>query len=57
MRDVLAQRSGVCQDFAHVMIGFRRSLRIPALYVSGYGQWIIQRQPGFRRRKISSKTQ
>ncbi len=36
MRDVLAQRRGVCQDFAHVMLGLCRSLKIPALYVSGY---------------------
>ena len=36
MRDVLTQRRGVCQDFAHVMIGLCRTLRIPALYVSGY---------------------
>lgn len=36
MREVLAQGRGVCQDFAHVMIGLCRSLRIPALYVSGY---------------------
>jgi transglutaminase-like putative cysteine protease len=36
MRDVLAQGRGVCQDFAHVLIGLCRSLRIPALYVSGY---------------------
>jgi transglutaminase-like putative cysteine protease len=36
MRDVLAARRGVCQDFAHVMIGLCRSLKIPALYVSGY---------------------
>ncbi len=36
MRDVLAQRRGVCQDFAHVMIGCCRSIKIPALYVSGY---------------------
>ena len=36
MRDVLRQRSGVCQDFAHVMIGMCRSLKIPARYVSGY---------------------
>lgn len=36
MREVLAQRLGVCQDFAHVMLGLARSLRIPALYVSGY---------------------
>lgn len=36
MRDVLKNRRGVCQDFAHVMIGLCRSLKIPALYVSGY---------------------
>jgi transglutaminase-like putative cysteine protease len=36
MLGVLAQRRGVCQDFAHVLIGLCRSLRIPALYVSGY---------------------
>lgn len=36
MRDVLVQRRGVCQDFAHVMIGICRALKIPARYVSGY---------------------
>ena len=36
MREVLAQRRGVCQDFAHVLLGLCRTLRIPALYVSGY---------------------
>ena len=36
MREVLQQRQGVCQDFAHVMLGLCRSIRIPALYVSGY---------------------
>jgi transglutaminase-like putative cysteine protease len=36
MRDVLQDRRGVCQDFAHVMIGMCRVLKIPALYVSGY---------------------
>jgi transglutaminase-like putative cysteine protease len=35
-RDVLRDRRGVCQDFAHVMIGLCRVLKIPALYVSGY---------------------
>jgi transglutaminase-like putative cysteine protease len=35
-RDVLQERRGVCQDFAHVMIGLCRTLKIPALYVSGY---------------------
>ena len=36
MSDVLRDRRGVCQDFAHVMIGLCRALKIPALYVSGY---------------------
>jgi transglutaminase-like putative cysteine protease len=35
-RDVLKDRRGVCQDFAHVMISLCRVLKIPALYVSGY---------------------
>jgi len=35
-RDVLRDKRGVCQDFAHVMIGLCRVLKIPALYVSGY---------------------
>ena len=29
-------RRGVCQDFAHLMIGCLRSLGIPCRYVSGY---------------------
>lgn len=36
MREVLEARSGVCQDFAHVMLGLCRALKIPARYVSGY---------------------
>jgi transglutaminase-like putative cysteine protease len=36
MRDVLQARAGVCQDFAHVMLGLCRALKIPARYVSGY---------------------
>jgi transglutaminase-like putative cysteine protease len=36
LREVLAQRSGVCQDFAHVMLGMCRALKMPARYVSGY---------------------
>jgi len=35
-REVLRDKRGVCQDFAHVMIGLCRVLKIPALYVSGY---------------------
>ena len=34
--DVLADRRGVCQDFAHVLLALCRSIEIPALYVSGY---------------------
>ncbi len=36
MRDVIKDRRGVCQDFAHFMIGLCRSLKIPARYISGY---------------------
>jgi transglutaminase-like putative cysteine protease len=36
VRDVLRDQRGVCQDFAHVMIGLCRAVKIPALYVSGY---------------------
>jgi len=36
MREVLKARHGVCQDFAHVMLGLCRALKIPARYVSGY---------------------
>ena len=34
--EVLSDRRGVCQDFAHVMLGMCRSIGIPARYVSGY---------------------
>jgi transglutaminase-like putative cysteine protease len=33
---VLAQRAGVCQDFAHLMIAGLRAIGLPARYVSGY---------------------
>ncbi|MBU2580463.1 MAG: transglutaminase family protein [Alphaproteobacteria bacterium] len=36
VEQVLAQKSGVCQDFAHLMIGSIRSLGLPARYMSGY---------------------
>ena len=36
LADVLTIRKGVCQDFAHVMIGALRSLGLAACYVSGY---------------------
>ena len=34
--DALAQRKGVCQDFAHIMIACFRAMGLPARYVSGY---------------------
>ena len=36
LSEVMRLRRGVCQDFAHVMIGALRSLGLPARYVSGY---------------------
>lgn len=36
MSEVIEQRRGVCQDYAHVMLGLCRALEIPARYVSGY---------------------
>jgi len=43
LAQVLAQRSGVCQDFAHLMSGALRMLGLPARYVSGY---LLTRPPG-----------
>jgi transglutaminase-like putative cysteine protease len=34
--EVFAQRTGVCQDYAHLALAVYRSLGIPARYVSGY---------------------
>ena len=36
MAEVLRDQRGVCQDFAHVLIGLCHELKIPARYVSGY---------------------
>lgn len=36
VEEVLEKRSGVCQDFAHLMISCLRSLGLPARYISGY---------------------
>ncbi|MDB5801798.1 MAG: transglutaminase domain protein [Rhodocyclales bacterium] len=41
---VLEIRRGVCQDFAHLMIGCLRALGLPARYVSGY--LLTQPPPG-----------
>lgn len=34
--EILDHRSGVCQDFAHLMLQMLRTLKIPARYISGY---------------------
>jgi transglutaminase-like putative cysteine protease len=36
LTEVLAERRGVCQDFAHLGIACLRSMGVPARYVSGY---------------------
>jgi transglutaminase-like putative cysteine protease len=40
---VLAQKAGVCQDFAQLMIAVLRSAEIPARYVTGYIETETQR--------------
>lgn len=45
--DVLEHRSGVCQDFTHLMIGLARALNIPARYVSGLVHPDRERYRGF----------
>lgn len=35
-QEILRGRKGVCQDFAHLMIGCLRSLHLPCRYISGY---------------------
>lgn len=36
LREVMLNRRGVCQDFAHLLVGCLRSLNLSARYVSGY---------------------
>lgn len=38
-RDVLATRTGVCRDYAHVCIALCRALNIPARFVVGHVRW------------------
>jgi len=45
--EVLDHRSGVCQDFTHLMIGMARALKIPARYVSGLIHPDRERYRGF----------
>jgi transglutaminase-like putative cysteine protease len=49
--EALEMRSGVCQDFAHVMLACLRSLGLPARYVSGY---MLTEPPPGRARLVGS---
>ena len=51
LREVIARRRGVCQDFAHLMIGCLRACGLPARYVSGY---ILTKPPPGRARLVSA---
>lgn len=44
VKEVMQNRQGVCQDFAHIMLGILRSLGLAARYVSGY--MLTQPPPG-----------
>jgi transglutaminase-like putative cysteine protease len=45
--EILEHRSGVCQDFTHLMIGLSRALGVPARYVSGLVHPDRERYRGF----------
>ena len=51
--DVMADKVGVCQDFAHVLLALCRSVGIPARYVSGY---IVSRGGGHRQSQSQSQS-
>ncbi len=47
VEEVLCQRRGVCQDFAHLMLACLRGYGLPARYVSGY--LLTEPPPGMAR--------
>jgi transglutaminase-like putative cysteine protease len=49
--EALQQGKGVCQDFAHIMLGCLRTLGLPARYVSGY---LLTRPPPGKPRLIGA---
>jgi transglutaminase-like putative cysteine protease len=51
VREVLALRRGVCQDFAHLMISCLRSMGLAARYVSGY---ILNRAPPGKKKLLGA---
>lgn len=50
-QEALAQREGVCQDFAHIMVACLRAFGLPARYVSGY---LLTEPPPGKARLIGS---
>ncbi len=51
LAEVVAQRRGVCQDFAHLFISLLRQRRLPAAYVSGY---LLTRPPAGQPRLVGA---
>ncbi len=51
MLEVLKKKRGVCQDYAHIMLGCLRSLGLPARYVSGY---LLTRPPPGKPRLVGA---
>ena len=51
LEQVFAERRGVCQDFAQLMIACLRGIGVPARYVSGY---IVTRPPPGRPRLVGA---
>lgn len=51
LRQVMAIKRGVCQDFAHLQVGCLRALGLAARYVSGY---LLTRPPPGREKLVGS---
>jgi transglutaminase-like putative cysteine protease len=51
LKQVMKERRGVCQDFAHLMIGCLRAIGLAACYVSGY---ILTAPPPGRQRLVGA---
>ncbi len=51
LAEVLAERHGVCQDFAHLQIGCMRSLGLAARYISGY---LLSKPPEGKQRLVGA---
>ena len=51
--EVMRMRTGVCQDFAHVLIGLCRAAGVPARYVSGYTVADLPGEGGEKREQAS----